>query len=186
MTDNSNTKSDVIPEQEVLRGTRELSPAQLLAWADGTANALRLRTYRDVVPGGFLAALIPARVEWKSSDIYGDDPFVIIRNVNYGGNPFDKTTVLHRVRVPLDGIAFVELTLVPSTRGGLHALAHHAQLRFVFKAEKRPVLLSLADSAAGSDASTVVPSCSKWSLLWETAWRTTPFPLCWTGVKRKL
>jgi hypothetical protein len=153
VTDHSNTKRDVIPEQEVLRGTRELSPAQLLAWADGTANALRLRTYRDVIPGGFLAALVPARVEWKSSDPHGDDPFVIIRNVNYGGNPFDKTTVLHRVRIPLNGIAFVELTLVPSTRGGLHALAHHAQLRFVFKAEKRPVLLSLADSAAGSDAS---------------------------------
>lgn len=163
MTDNNDTERNVIPEKESLQGTRELSPTQLLAWADGTVNALRLRTFRDVVPGGFLAALIPARVEWKSSNIEGDDPFVIIRNVNYGGNPFDKTTVLHRVRVPLDGIDFVELTLVPSTRGGLHALAHHAQLRFVFRAEKRPVLLSLADSAAGSDGS--IPDLV---LSWET------------------
>jgi len=130
--------------------TRVLSPAQLISWADGSTSAVRLRTYRDVLPGGFMAALAPARVEWQSSDPHGDEPFVIIRNVNYGGNPFDKTTVLHRVRVPLDGIAFVELTLVPSTRGGLHALAHHAQLRFVFKKEKRPVLLSLADPVVGS------------------------------------
>jgi len=53
--------------------------------------------------------------------------------------------------------------VLPSTRGGLHALAHHAQLRFVFKAEKRPVLLSLADSAAGSAAS--IPDLV---LSWET------------------
>jgi hypothetical protein len=132
--------------------TRVLSPAQMIAWADGSVNAMRLRTYRDVIPGGFLAALTPARIDWKSSDPYGDDPFLIIRNVNYGGNPFDKTTMLHRVHVALNGIAFIELTLVPSTRGGLHALAHHAQLRFVFKPEKRPVLLSLADSAAGAAA----------------------------------
>jgi len=139
-------------EQKSDPDTRLLSPAQLIGWADGSVNAVRIRTYRDVVPGGFLAALAPARVEWNSSELHGDEPFVIIRNVNYGGNPFDKTTVLHRVRVPMEGIAFVELTLVPSTRGGLHALAHHAQLRFVFKPEYRPVLLSLADSAAGSDS----------------------------------
>jgi hypothetical protein len=132
--------------------SRVMTPAQLIAWADGSANATRLRTFRDVVPGGFMAALAPARIDWKESDPYGDEPFAIIRNVNYGGNPFDKTTVLHRARVPLDGIAFVELTLVPSTRGGLHALAHHAQLRFVFKPEKRPVLLSLADSVVGAAA----------------------------------
>jgi len=146
-----------------LSETRVLTPAQLIAWADGSANATRLRTFRDVIPGGFMAALVPARIDWQASDPYGDDPFAIIRNVNYGGNPFDKTTVLHRARVPLDGIAFVELTLVPSTRGGLHALAHHAQLRFVFKPEKRPVLLSLADSVVGSAA--CIPDLV---LSWET------------------
>jgi len=97
-----NTKQKKHPD------TRLLSPAQLISWADGSVNAVRIRTYRDIVPGGFLAALAPARVEWKSSELDGDEPFIIIRNVNYGGNPFDKTTVLHRVRVPLDGIAFVE------------------------------------------------------------------------------
>ena len=130
---------------------RMLSPAQLIAWDEGNADVVRLRTFRDVIPGGFLAAQAPVRIDWQASDPSGDDPFVIIRNVSYGGNPIEKTTVLHRVYVPLSGIAFVEFILVPSTRGGLHALAHHAQLRFVFKPEKRPVLLGLADSPAGSD-----------------------------------
>ncbi len=138
--------------QDTPSNLRLLSPAQLIAWAEGSVGAVRLRTFRDIVPGGFLAALAPVRIDWQASDPYGDNPFVIIRNVNYGGNPFEKTTVLHQVHLPLTGIAFVEFILVPSTRGGLHALAHHAQLRFVFKPEKRPVLMSLADSPAGSAA----------------------------------
>lgn len=129
---------------------RMLSAAQLIAWAEGSLEAVRLRTFRDVVPGGFLAALAPVRIDWKTSDPLGEDPFVTLRNVNHGGNPIEKTTVLHQVKVPFSGIAFVEFILVPSTRGGLHALAHHAQLRFVFKPEKRPVLMGLTDSLGGS------------------------------------
>ena len=129
---------------------RLLSPAQLIAWAEGTANAVRLRTFRDTIPGGFMAALAPAVVDWPFSDPDGDDPYVVLRNVNYGGNPLEKTTTLHRVRVPLSGIAFVEFILVPSMRGELHALAHHAQLRFVFEPASRPVLLDMVDSPAGS------------------------------------
>jgi len=143
--------------------TRMLSPVQLITWAEGSVDMVRLRTYRDLIPGGFMAALAPARVDWRSSQISGDDPFVILRNVNYGGNPLEKTTVFHRTRVPLSGIDFVELTLVPSTRGGLHALAHHAQLRFVFKPGKGPVLLGALDSEVGS--ATRIPDLV---LSWET------------------
>lgn len=99
-----------------------------------------------------MAALAPVVIDWAASDPVGEEPFVVLRNVNYGGNPLEKTTILHRVRVPLSGIAFVEFILVPSTRGGLHALAHHAQLRFVFEPERRPVLLAMADSRVGSAA----------------------------------
>jgi hypothetical protein len=99
-----------------------------------------------------MAALAPVVIDWQASDPFGDEPYVVVRNVNYAGNPLEKTTVLHRARIPLTGIALVEFTLVPSTRGGLRALAHHAQLRFVFQSEKRPMLLSLAGSPAGSAA----------------------------------
>ena len=131
---------------------RILSPQQLIAWAEGSVHAVRLRTFRDVIPGGFMAAFAPVVIDWEASNAFGDEPWLVIRNVNYGGNPLEKTTVLHRVRVPLDGVSYVEFTLVPSTWGGLHALAHHVQLRFVFQPEKRPVLLSLAGSLAGSAA----------------------------------
>lgn len=97
-----------------------------------------------------MAALAPALVDWQASDPRGDAPYLVLRNVNYGGNPLEKTTTLHRVHLPLSGIAFVELILVPATRGGLHALAHHVQLRFVFEPEKRPVLMDMADSPVGS------------------------------------
>ena len=137
-------------EHDTVSELRMLSPVQLIAWAEGDANAVRLRTYRDVIPGGFMAALSPAVVDWQASDPLGDDPWVVVRNVSYGGNPLEKTTTLHRVRVPLTGIAFAEFILVPSTRGGLHAPVHHAQLRFVFEPDKRPLLLDLADSPVGS------------------------------------
>ncbi len=97
-----------------------------------------------------MAALAPALVDWQVSDPHGDPPYLVLRNVNYGGNPLEKTIALHRVHVPLSGIAFVEFILVPATRGGLHALAHHVQLRFVFEPEQRPVLLDMADSPVGS------------------------------------
>lgn len=137
-------------EQDTTSKLRMLSPSQLIAWAEGSANAARLRTFRDVIPAGFMAALAPAIVDWRASDPEAEDPYVVLRNLNYGGNPLEKTTILHRVRVPLSGIAFVEFILVPSTRGGTHALAHHAQLRFVFEPEQRPVLLDMADSPVGS------------------------------------
>ena len=129
---------------------RMLSPAQLRVWAEGNASTVRLRTFRDVIPGGFMAALAPVLVDWQASDPLGEDPYVVLRNVNHGGNPLEKTTTLHRVRVPLSGIAYAEFILVPSTRGELHALTHHAQLRFVFKPDKRPQLLDLVDSSVGS------------------------------------
>ena len=140
----------MMTDQDPPSELRMLSPSQLTTWAEGPTEALRLRTFRDTVPGGFLAALAPLRVDWPASDTSGKQPFAIIRNVNYGGNPLEKTTVLHRVKVPLTGIAFVEFILVPSTRGGLHALAHHAQLRFVFEPDSLPVLMDLADLPTGS------------------------------------
>ena len=132
--------------------TRVLSPRQLLAWAEENTEIMRLRTARDTLPGGYMAALAPVLVAWRESDPDAEDPYAVIRNVNYGGNPLEKTTVLHSVHVPLSGVEFAEFTLVPSTRGGLLAPSHHGQLRFVFRADKQPELLNLAGSRTGTDA----------------------------------
>jgi hypothetical protein len=155
-------------------GQRTLSPKQLLAWAEGGAHAARLRTFRDVIPQGFMAALAPAIVDWQRSSPFEDDPFVVLRNVNYGGNPLEKTINLQQVHVPLTGVAFAEFILVPSTRGGQHALAHHAQLRFVFEPESRPVLLDLADSPVGS-ASRIPDLVLSWETWHESSVRYSGF-----------
>ncbi|MBL0714778.1 MAG: hypothetical protein JJV98_13875 [Desulfosarcina sp.] len=144
---------------------RVLSPRELLAKTESDTGPLRLRTSRDVLPGGYMMAMAPVLVDWKASRIQGDDPFVILRNVNYGGNPIERTTVLQSVHVPLAGIRFAEFILVPPRHMGIHAPVQHAQLRFVFQPEHHPTLLSLAGTRTGTDSRfpDLVLSWESWS-----------------------
>jgi len=130
---------------------RILTPEQILSWVEDDAQVMRLRSDRDVMPGGYMAAAIPALVDWASSDLEGDPGSIVLRHVNYGGNPFDKSTVLHSVQVPLDGLERAEFTLVPFGEGGRYGPLQHVQLRFMFKAGKEPRLLDLASTAVGAD-----------------------------------
>ncbi|HEX23219.1 MAG TPA: hypothetical protein ENH21_07295 [Chromatiales bacterium] len=131
---------------------RILTPNQILSWVEDDAQVMRLRSDRDVMPGGYMAAAIPALVDWASSDLEGDPANIVLRHVNYGGNPFDKSTVLHSVRVPLDGLERAEFTLVPFGEGGRYGPLQHVQLRFIFKAGKEPRLLDLTDTAIGANS----------------------------------
>jgi len=45
---------------------RVLSPAELLVWAEDNTQVMRLGTFRDVVPGGYMAAMAPLLVDWRS------------------------------------------------------------------------------------------------------------------------
>ena len=56
------------------------------------------------------------------------------------------------MRLSLEAVEAVELTLVPIGRLGERGPAHHVQLRFIFEAGREPVLLHLADAQTGSDA----------------------------------
>jgi hypothetical protein len=152
-------------ESESKKDIRVLSPRDLLATAESDTGLLRLRTSRDVLPGGYMAAMAPVLVDWKTSRISDEDPFVILRNVNYGGNPIERTTVLQATRVPLAGIRFAEFILVPPRRLGLHSPVQHAQLRFVFQPEHQPALLSLSGARAGTDSRfpDLVLSWESWS-----------------------
>ena len=100
------------------RGFRSLTPAQLLSWAENIHQPMRFRGFRDLLPTGHLAARLPVMVDWSISDLSGEDRNVVLRNVNSGGNPLDRTTVLHSVRLPLDRIADAELIMVPTDGGG--------------------------------------------------------------------
>ena len=131
---------------------RMLTPAQLYKWAEDNRAIMRLRTDRDVLPGGYMAALAPMLASWNESRYLDRDGFLILRNVNYGGNSFERTTVLQSVRVPLDGLETAELTLVPSSDLGLLSPVHHVQLRFIFSPDRSPELLNLAGAETGTDA----------------------------------
>ena len=144
---------------------RTLNPEQLLKWAEDNKDIMRLRTDRDLLPGGYMAAFSPVLVAWQASDVQSQDGHLILRNVNYGGNPMERTTVLHSVRVPLDGIEAAEVILVPLGRRGQRGPAYHVELRFIFSADCCPEFLSLADSTTGTDA-----RFSDLILSWE-AWR---------------
>lgn len=131
---------------------RTLTPDQLFKWAENNRQVMRLRTDRDILPGGYMAALAPMLAAWNDSDYEQQGGFLILRNVNYGGNSFERTTVLQSVRVPLDGLEATELTLVPSTSLGLRSPVHHVQLRFIFTPGNGPELLNLAGAETGTDA----------------------------------
>ncbi|RUM92603.1 MAG: hypothetical protein DSZ28_09375 [Thiothrix sp.] len=132
---------------------RTLSPGQILSWIEDDMQIMRLRTDRDVIPGGYMAAAIPMLVDWPASDLHGEPASIVVRHVNYGGNPFEKSTVLHSVRVPLDGLEGAELTLVPFGEGGRLGPLQHVQLRFIFESNKEPVLVDLAGAETGADPS---------------------------------
>jgi hypothetical protein len=97
-----------------------------------------------------MAAFAPVLVAWQESELGDHDSHVILRNVNYGGNPVERTTVLHSARVPLDGIEAAEFVLVPLNPSGT---VHHAEIRFIFAPQRSPELLDLAGSQTGSVAS---------------------------------
>lgn len=145
-------------------GCRTLSPSQVLAWLENPTNEIRLRNDRDVLPGGFMAAAIPGLIDWEDSDPHGQSPFVVLRNLSYGGNPLEHTTVLRSLRVPLDGVESAEFTLVPFGRGRRLSPLQHVQTRFVFAQDNQPQLLYVADSTTGADAriSDLVASWVSW------------------------
>ena len=132
--------------------TRHLTPEQLLQWADDRAGVMRLNTDRDVLPGGYMAAHAPIMVAWPATEVYAEGVTAVVRNVNYGGNPFERKTILHSLRFAIEDVESAELILVPSREFGRRGPIHHVQIRYLFEAGKEPVLLNLADTRTGSDA----------------------------------
>ena len=131
--------------------TRMLTPEQLLARVQRQHELLRLRTAVDVVPGGYAAAMLPVMIDWDASRPWDEDPFVIIHNLNHGGNPMDGTTVFCSARIWLEGVEAVEITMVPLDHIAKEGLVQHGQLRFVFAVDKQVELLNYGDDGMGSD-----------------------------------
>jgi len=107
---------------------RTVDVRDVVAYAEMTATTYRVRSARDVLPGGYSAAMAPILIVWDRSDVAGGD--IVVRNVNHGGNPVSGITVLRSARIRLDKVKSAEYILVPL--GGPEAMSH-GQLRFVFE-----------------------------------------------------
>jgi len=140
-----------VPEMGAQRKTRMLTAEQLLARVHQKENLMRLRTGTDVLPGGNAAAMVPVMIDWEESRPWAEDPFVIVHNLNHGGNPVDGTTVFCTARIPLNGVEAVEFILVPLDNIGSEGLIQHGQLRFIFAKDQPVELLNYGDPASGSD-----------------------------------
>lgn len=101
----------------------------VVAYVEDTAAVYRVRTTRDVLPGGISAAMAPLLVDWAHSS-FSDDGYITIRNINHGGNPVSGVTVLRSARIRPHMIKTAEFIMVPL--GGPEAISH-AQIRFVFE-----------------------------------------------------
>jgi hemin uptake protein HemP len=131
---------------------RTLTSEQLLTRANRLEVPMRLRTATDILPGGYAAAMAPVMIDWEASGPWDEDPFVIIHNLNHGGNPVDGTTVFCSARIPLKGVEAAEFTLLPLDNIGKEGLIQHGQLRFVFAADQPVELLNFGDAEMGSDS----------------------------------
>jgi len=98
-------------------------------YAEGRAETFRVRTARDILPGGLSAAMLPLMIDWKRSDVRPDGALVV-GNLSHGGNPLSGITLLRTVRLYPERLTEVQFVTVPL--GGPKAFAH-GQLRFIFE-----------------------------------------------------
>lgn len=140
------------------RELRKVDVRDVVAYTEMTATTYRVRTARDILPGGYSAAMAPVLVSWKRSDVASGE--IVVRNVNDGGNPVSGVTVLRSARIHLDRIKTVELVMVPL--GGPDAFSH-GQLRFIFEPGG-------AEFIGGADAVGEPDTLGDLVLSWE-AWR---------------
>lgn len=156
-----------ISKEPVSPQLRMVDVHDVVAYSEMTEPTFRVRTTRDVLPGGYSAAMAPILVGWDRSDLSeGGD--IVIRNVNDGGNPSSGVTMLRSARIRPDQVKTAEFVLVPL--GGPRAFSH-SQLRFVFE-------VGGAEFIGGDDAVGEPEVFGDLILSWE-AWRPPGVDFSW-------
>ena len=105
-----------------------LDARDVAAFIDSEATTFRVRTTRDVLPGGYSAAMTPLLVDWDKSDVSPGGEILLL-NINHGGNPVSGVTELRSAVIRPDRIKQVQFIMVPL--GGPEAISH-GMVRFVF------------------------------------------------------
>jgi len=139
---------------------RTIDVADVIEYARLDAPTFRVRTTRDVLPGGLSAAMAPALVVWDDSD-FTDQGWITVRNVNHGGNPVSGVTILRTARFRAASVKRAEFIMVPL--GGPDAISH-GQIRFLFDEDGAEFVGDVAGAVGERDALTDLV------LSWE-AWR---------------
>jgi len=122
---------------------RTVDAEELLGWAEQATPLARINTATDRLPNGLAMSMLPFMVDWEHSRVDGDAPFLLMRNVNAGGNPVIGENLLATLRVPLDGLSALEWCLTPTrNKRGKDTFMGHAMLRFLFAKDRRPVILA--------------------------------------------
>ena len=106
-----------------------LDARSVTAFIDAEATTFRVRTTRDVLPGGYSAAMAPVLIDWDKSDLSPGGEIQLL-NIHQGGNPVSGVTELRSAIVRPDRIVKVQFIMVPL--GGPEAISH-GQIRFIFE-----------------------------------------------------
>jgi hypothetical protein len=113
-------------------------------------SLLRVDVARDAYPGGLSVAMAPLLVDWLDSATgYEPDKYFVVRNVNLSSNPVSGQQILGSVRVPPGGIERIEWVFVVSKLGRRKTRGGHAMIRFVFRKDRRPTVITNDGDALG-------------------------------------
>jgi hypothetical protein len=127
------------PDAEDLRA---VSSRALLDWGRHPTPITMIDVPRDALPNGLALSMLPFLVDWEHTVLEGAGARVRVRNVSVGGNPTAGENLLATVDVPLTGIVDAQWCLTPDrNKKGKDTAMGHAQLRFVFAADERPMVL---------------------------------------------
>ncbi len=115
-----------------------------------TNPLIGVQVTRDSYPNGLSVAMSPMLVNWKvSSPGFDAQSCYLVKNVNLGSNPVAGEAVLGTVRIPVGGIDRVEWVFVVSKVGGRDSQAGHAMIRFLFRDDNRPCIVTDEGEALG-------------------------------------
>jgi hypothetical protein len=127
--------------------------AEALEWKRDASEIIRVRIERDVVPGGLSLAMAPVFVNWQSAAAsFGPDDYYILRNVNVANNPVGGIAHLAGLKVFADSVESAEFVTVTWKVAGKKTSFGHGMLRFIFREERRPVILDREGNPFANDA----------------------------------
>jgi hypothetical protein len=156
---NKNPVYNTLSEEKLLQRLEKSTPVEFVY------------TPEERWPNGFAACMSPLMINWSESNwTDSSNRFVIVRNVQVGGNPLLGLARYATIRIPFEGVKRVELVVVRYYLKGLAKRSGHVQLRFVFEQDHRPELLN-----ENGDLNPEQPYIDDLIISWE-AWRPTNTP----------